>query len=215
MGRLEIKQQSRQIPNNKTICANKKYYDILYAYLQCISEKDSEQRRYFYKKDVNFSAWGERFGLTRQTISTKFKNLKELGLVIEKDKDTYELVQLSRDLATLVQKDTLNMIIDTLNDHSISVYVYLLDLYFANNCQPTQFTLDQIKSRIGISTTTRSNNDIITNILFVLQKIGLIKYSMTAMSQDNDTFKNIKTIYQLEWLTNDLKEVLKTSYIPC
>ncbi|MBR6505209.1 MAG: hypothetical protein IKT41_05895 [Clostridia bacterium] len=29
------------------------------------------------------------FDLSRQTVSTKFKNLKELGLVIEIDKNTY------------------------------------------------------------------------------------------------------------------------------
>ena len=30
---LEIKGNSRQIPKNKEICSNKKYNDILYAYL--------------------------------------------------------------------------------------------------------------------------------------------------------------------------------------
>ena len=39
---------------------------------------------------------------------------------------------------------------------------YLLNCYYSNNCRPFQFTLDQIKSYIGISTSTRSNNDIIT-----------------------------------------------------
>ena len=45
-------------------------------------------------------------------------------------------------------------------------------------------------------------NDVITNILYVLEKIGLIKYSLSTLTQDNDSFQNIKTIYQLEWLTN-------------
>lgn len=31
---MEIKNNSRQIPDNKIICADKKYYDILYGYLQ-------------------------------------------------------------------------------------------------------------------------------------------------------------------------------------
>ena len=55
MSELKIMPNSRQIPKNKSICANKKYYDILYAYLQYISTKDENGVRYFTKKDINFS----------------------------------------------------------------------------------------------------------------------------------------------------------------
>ena len=184
------------MPKDKGICSNKKYYDILYAYLQCISARDEVSGvRYFYKKDINFSKLGELFNLSRQTVSTKFKNLKELGLVVEMDNDTFRLVELSADIASLVPYNTLKLITDTLNENSISTYIYLLNCYYANNCRPFQFTLDQIKSYIGISTATRSNNDIITNILYVLDKVGLIKYSLTTLKQDSDTFQNVKTIY--------------------
>ena len=202
---LKVQPNSRQIPKSKTICSNKKYYDILYAYLQCISERDSEtNKRYFYKKDINFSKLGEIFNLSRQTVSTKFKNLKDLGLIEEINKDTYQLIELSADIASLVPYNTLKLITDTLNDNSISTYVYLLNCYYSNDCRPFQFTLDQIKNYIGISTSTRSNNDIITNILYVLEKIGLIKYSLGTMKQEADSFQNVKTIYQLDWLTNTL-----------
>ena len=191
MPQLKIMPNSRQIPKTKEICANKKYFDILYAYLQCVSEKDEEGKRYFTKKDINFSKLADQFGLSRQTISTKFKNLKELGLVEEIDKNTYKLVKLMN---------------DTLNDNTISVYVYLFNLYYANGCKVFQFSLDAVKGFIGLSTSARNNNDIVTNILFVLQKIGLIKYSLTT-AKSNDNFDNVKTIYQLEWLTNDIKDV--------
>lgn len=160
--------------------------------------------RYFSKRDINFSKLGEIFNLSRQTVSTKFKNLKELGLVVEVDKDTYRLVELSADLASLVPYGTLKLITDTLSENSISTYIYLLNCYYANNCRPFQFTLEQIKSYIGISTSTRSNNDTVTNILFVLEKVGLIKYSLTTFQQEADSFQNVKTIYQLDWLTNTL-----------
>ena len=203
---LKNQPDSRQVPKAKNICSNKKYYDILYAYLQCISERNKEtNKRYFLKKDINFSKLGEVFNLTRQTVSTKFKNLKELGLIVEQDDGNYELVELSADIAALIPYDTLKVLTDTLNENSISAYIYLLNIYYKNKCQPIQFTLDQIKSYIGISTTTRSNNEIITNILYVLQKIGLIEYSLTTFKQDNDSFQNIKTIYQLDSLTNTLK----------
>jgi biotin operon repressor len=202
---LKIQPNSRQVPKAKDICSNKKYYDILYAYLQCVSVRDEKSgTRYFSKKDINFSKLGDMFNLSRQTVSTKFKNLKELGLVVEVDKDTYRLVELSADLASLVPYGTLKLITDTLSENSISTYIYLLNCYYANECCPFQFTLDQVKSYIGISTSTRSNNDIVTNILYVLEKVGLIKYSLTTMKQEADTFQNVKTIYQLDWLTNTL-----------
>ena len=202
---LKIQPNSRQIPKLKTICADKKYYDILYAYLQCISTRDEVNGlRQFSKKEINFSKLGEMFNLTRQTVSTKFKNLQQLGLVIE-DKENYKLVELSADIASLIPYNTLKLITDTLSEHAISTYIYLLNCYYANGNRPFQFTLDQVKSYIGVSTSTRSNNDTVTNILYVLEKIGLIKYSLTTSKQEADTFQNIKTIYQLEWLTNTLE----------
>lgn len=202
---LKIQPNSRQIPKSKTICADKKYYDILYAYLQCISTRNETNGiRQFSKKEINFSKLGEMFNLTRQTVSTKFKNLQQLGLIIE-DKDNYKLVELSADIASLIPYNTLKLITDTLSEHAISTYIYFLNCYYANGNRPFQFTLDQVKSYIGISTSTRSNNDTVTNILYVLEKIGLIKYSLTTSKQEADTFQNIKTIYQLEWLTNTLE----------
>lgn len=115
----------------------------MYAYLQCISERDKESnKRYFHKKDINFSKLGEIFNLSRQTVSTKFKNLKELGLVEEVNKDTYQLIELSADIASLVPYNTLKLITDTLNENSISTYIYLLNCYYSNDCRPFQFTLD-------------------------------------------------------------------------
>lgn len=202
---LEIKTNSRQVPKTKEICASKKYYDILYSYLQCISQKNEKtETRRFSKKEINFTKLGNMFNLSRQTVSTKFKNLKELGLIKEIDEETYEIITLQKDLASLVPYSTLKLLTDTLNENSISTYIYLFNCYYANDCKPFQFTLEQIKNHIGICASTRSNDDIVTNILFVLEKIGLIKYELTTFKQEHDTFQNVKTIYQLTWLTNSI-----------
>lgn len=202
-----IAANSRQVPKVKTICADKKYYDILYSYLQCISNyNETTKVRSFSKKAINFSKLGEQFGLSRQTVSTKFKNLKELGLVNELANGDYELRILEKELAFLVPYDTLKLITDALSENSVSTYVYLLNRYWANEGKPFQFTLEQIKSHIGICTTTRSNDNVITNILFVLEKIGLIKYSLTTIQQETDSFQNIKTVYQLNEVNRDIKK---------
>ena len=205
---MQIKNNSRQIPDNKIICADKKYYDILYGYLQQISESEECKGavvRYIPTKEVSFVRLSEILNLSRQTVSTKMKNLEKLGLVVKNDsKKRYELTTLDATMAALVPYPTLKLLVDALSENSISTYVYLLNRYVANNERPFQFTLAQIKSAIGISTSTRSNDDVITNILFVLAKIGLIKYSLAAVAQ-KDEFENIKTIYQVDWMTNYLE----------
>lgn len=199
---LTVQSNSRQIPKSREICANKKYNDVLYAYLQCISEREDDDKRLVSKKLINFSKLGTELHLTRQTVSTKFKNLLELDLVAVYDENYYILKPLPKDIATLIPYPTLRVLVDALNENAISAYAYLLNRYYSNNCQSFQFTLDQVKTFIGISTSTRSNNDVVTNILFVLEKVGLIKYSLTTLQQES--FQNVKTIYSLDSLTNTL-----------
>ena len=201
---MYIETNSRQVPKKKEICADKKYYDILYSYLQCISEPNMETGvRFVNKKEINFSKLGQMFGLSRQTVSTKFKGLIDMGLIEQKEEGVY-LRKLDQDIAALIPYATLKLITDTLSENSVNTYVYLLKLYYANDCAPVRFTLEQVKKNIGICSTTRSNDEIVTNIMFVLQKLGLIKYHLTAEVQDDSSFRNIKTIYELEWLTNRL-----------
>ena len=162
---LTIKNNSRQIPDNKEICANKKYYDILYAYLQKISEVDIDNIRYIPMKEINFTQLGKMFGLTRQTVSTKMKNLENMGLVIKNEsKKRYELVILEANIAALIPYNTLKLLVDGLSENSISTYVYLLNRFIANNEKPFLFTYEQIKNFIGICSTTRSNDETIRNV---------------------------------------------------
>ena len=195
----------RQIPKTKEYCANKGYYDILYGYLQEQSQWEKNQynnRRYVEKSIINYSQLGRKLGLSRQTVSKKFKNLIDLGLIKDEQGDKYYLTPLSSDIASLIPNPTLKLITDTLNEYSISVYVYLLVRYIANGEEYFIFKLSDIKKHIGICATTRSNDDVIVNILFVLQKIGLIKYHLTTFQQNNIEYKDVKTIYQLDYLTN-------------
>ena len=195
----------RQIPKTKEYCSNKEYYDILYGYLQQQSQweqKKNNNRRYVDKSLINYSQLGRQLGISRQTASKKFKNLINLGLIIDEPGDKYYLTPFSADIASLIPNPTLKLITDTLNEYSISVYVYLLMRYIANNEEIFQFKLSDVKKHIGICSTTRSNDEIITNILFVLQKIGLIKYHLTTLQQENVDYKDVKTIYQLDYLTN-------------
>ena len=171
-----------------------------------MSEKREDDSRYILKKNVKYTRLAEALGLSRQTVSTRFKNLIQLGLIEEKV-DTYELVKLDNNMAWLIQQELLQLMIDTLSQNTVSTYVYLFNRFYANENKPFQFTIEQIKNHIGISTTTRSNDEIVSNILFILQKLGIIKYSLTTLKQEGDNFNNVKTIHQLDWITNDIVKI--------
>lgn len=200
----------RQIPKIQKICADKRYHDILYSYLQENSDWDGKNGnpRYIQKSVVNFSRIASELGITRQTASTRFKHLVQLGLISELKGDRYYLSILPAEVAALIPTSTLRLLLNTLSDNAISTYIYLLLRYYANNEKGFVFTLSDVKRHIGICVSTRSNDDIVTNILFVLQKIGLIKYSLTTMqSNENLEYEDVKTIYQIDYLTNYIEGI--------
>ena len=58
--------------------------------------------RYVDKREINFSKLGDRVNLTRQTTSTKFKNLETLGLIeYIQEEDRYRLNFLKYQLDSL------------------------------------------------------------------------------------------------------------------
>lgn len=159
--------------------ANTKYCDILYCYFQNVSTWDGIEGhpRIFTRKDKNFSKISEYLKLSRQTVSKKFNNLMELGLIKENG-ENFELIILEEDIASLIPVNTLKILVSAFNENAISVYVYLLNRYYAaihNGQQEFMFTKEQLKGILGFSTSTRSNDYIIDGILTVLQKVGVIK----------------------------------------
>ena len=204
---LEIQKNSRQVPSTKKVCSNKLYCDTLYAYLQCISYWDQDKKiRYVLKKQLNFSIMADQFNVSRQTLSKKLGQLIEIGLIIyDKEEKTYILQTLPNKEAYLIPMQTLNQLSCAFNERSISVYVYLFNRFIMNNYKPYEFTLEQVKTWVGISTKTRSNDEIITNILKVLYTCGLIEYRMIDKIDNTTNFGNIKTMFQLVGVSNELK----------
>lgn len=195
----------RQIPSCKDITANPHYFDLLYAYFQQNCSILSDKTKLIPKKLINFSTIGKDLGLTRQTISKKFQNLKEIGLIEPREGSNgdYILPTLEKDKASLLPQDTLRIMINALSPNSISVYVYLLKRFIANSEKPFEFSLSSIKGFIGIANASKGNNYIITDILAVLKKLGLISYTCEKLRNDDGT---IITRYILISMTNYIAE---------
>lgn len=207
---MEIKKNSRQIPSVPTITREKDYCDLLYAWLQCHSERitmDSEGRR-INKSLVKWTAIEKDFirtlsdgttekVMSRKTIAKYFKYLEDKGLIQLQDDGYYYLTILDATEANLIEYNTLSKLINVLQKNSLSIYVYLFNRYYANGFQPFIATIKQIKEFIGIATTTTSNNIIVDDTIDILKRLGLLDYRIKV--EDN------KSYLEFQWVKNALE----------
>lgn len=185
---LQIQKNSRQVPSDEIYTADKKYHDLLYGVMQELSYQDGEgidNCRYVNKKDMKFQDLGDRIGLTRQTVKKKLDNLMSLGLVtyIEEEK-RYKILKLDNKISTLVPFETLRRLNNSLNQNSISLFVYLLNRYIAAGEKEYCATMRQMKTFVGISVSTTSNNEVISDILDTLQLVGLVDYELRQVEEN-------------------------------
>lgn len=197
---IDKHQSQRQIPRTKECTSNKLYTDTLYGYLQANCIVLDDKTKFLPNSLIKFTAIGEALEMTRQTTSAKFKNLIALGLVAPTE-GGYELKTLPNEKAFLVSLPTLRRLVSALKERSISIYVYLLNRFIANQEQPFDFSIDTLKSYVGLSTKTRTNNYIISDILDILSQLGLITILKITSKDANGT---IQTTYTLKGATNKL-----------
>lgn len=207
---MEIKKNSRQMPSARMIVKEKDYCDLLYAWLQCNSERAnvSEVQRRVEKKKIKWAAIERDFTRTlsdgstekvmsRKTVAKYFAHLMEQGLVTEGEDDYYYLTVLDASEANLIECVTLSKLYNVLQKNSINIYIYLFNRYCANGYQPFIATLKQIKDFIGIATSTTSNNIIVDDTIDILKRLGLLDVKLIT-GEDN------KTYLEFQWVKNEL-----------
>lgn len=200
---MEIQKNSRQIPSDKIYTANKSYSDILYGYLQHISLlEENLMYRYIPKADIKYTAIAADLSLSRQTVSKKFNNLVEQGLLsYDAEKKWYILNNLEAELATLLPEDTVRVLCNTLQERCLSILAYLLKTYVQHGKDECEVSLDVIKGYVGLNVANRgTNNDIVRDIFIVLQKLGLIEYRIE--NRRDAATGGYKTVYVLEKVDN-------------
>lgn len=188
---MKIQKNSRQIPKTKKYTARKEYNDIMYSFLQTVSYRTKDGKRWY--DPMPFNELGAALGISRQTASKRFKQLVDLNLLI-KYEDKYEIPCIPNADAFLVPQDTLRWLVNSLSTNSVTIYVYLINRYIANKEKPFVFTFNSLKEQCGLSIKTRSNNIIITDILKTLLYLNLIEIDVET-SNEND---QIKTKYTLK-----------------
>ena len=188
-----IIKNSRQIPKTKNLMSNELYSDMLYSYLQVISYFEQETgTRFIPKKEIKFTQIAEALNITRQTASAKFKKLLEMKLLILNEKlARYEFKILDKTIANLVPVETLRKLVSAFNENTINIYMVILNNWYTNKQKPYALPLNTIKTFIGLSTKTRSNNYIITDLLEILKKLKLLNYELSYQSQEDGSTKTI------------------------
>lgn len=104
----------------------------------------------------------------RKTIAKYFNYLIKEGLVEDKEDDYFYLTVLPADSAHLIEYHTLYKLMNVLQKHSLSIYVYLFNRYCAVGYKPVVVTMAQIKNYIGAATSTTSNNGFIDDTIEIL-----------------------------------------------
>lgn len=210
---MEMEANSRQMPSTASIAKEKDYCDLLYAWLQCNSERENmkDRQRRIHKSKIKWVSIEKDFTrilsdgttekvMSRKTIAKYFKHLENKGLISYSEEDEYYyLTVLDKTEANLIEYKTLSKLMNVLQKNSISIYIYLFNRYYANGRSPFIATIRQIKDFIGIATTTTSNNIIIDDTIDILKRLGLLDYGLVN-GEDN------KTYLEFKWIKNKLPD---------
>ena len=131
--------------------------------------------RYIPNAQINISAIGRDLGMDRRTVGRYVKKLYENELLEDRDGKTI-LKILEKTAATLVPYPTLRQIQNSLHRNSVSIFVYLLNRFVGNMEMPYFITYNELKKYVGISTSTASNNVVVSDILKTLKALKLVDY---------------------------------------
>ena len=207
---MKIESNSRQMPSTSSVAREKDYCDLLYAWLQCNSERGSLDKpdRRIHKSKIKWTAIEKDFTRTlsdgsvdkvmsRKTIAKYFNHLENKGLITLRDDEYYYLTVLDASEANLIECNTLSKLMNVLQKNSINIYIYLFNRYYAVGQAPFIATLKQIKDFIGIATSTTSNNIIIDDTIDILKRLGLLDFRLKT-GEDN------KTYLEFQWVKNKL-----------
>ena len=196
--KMQVFYDSRQIPSDKSLTGNKKYSDLLYGYLQVVSEREEGTNiRYIEKKNLKFTKIAADLQISRQTVASRLNNLIDMGLLkYDEVKKRYEFITIQKDLAALLPKPTVRILCNTLRERSLSILAYLLKSYFQHGQKPFNINIDVLKAQVGLSSANRgTNNEVITDTLILLKKLGFIDYKV--VKEMDKVSGGFKTVYIL------------------
>lgn len=201
MERLEGKtgNNKRRMPTGEGVMDDKKFNDLVYAYLQSISYKiDSmSEYRFIYKNQLNYARISKELKMNLRTFKSKIKYLFETGFIREKQSSEltiYELPNL-KEYYFLIPNETLRYMVDTCNENVIITYAYL----------------GQLKNALGNkSYFTKGKLLILLGYKINVVRDGVKKITPSTNQRDWERINSI-----LDMLENKLKLIKTNKIVEC
>ena len=207
-----MENNKRRMPIGEGVMEDKKFNDIVYAYLQSVSYKieNMSEYRFLYKSQLNYTRIARELKMNLKTCKSKIKYLFENGYIVEAKKDDltiYELPNLGQ-YYFLIPNETLKYLVDTCNENIIITYAYLGQLKNALD-EKAYFTKGRLLILLGyginakikgkktiIPSTNQRDWDRINNILDMLE--NKLKLITTKEVEGYDGEKKVsKIIYEI------------------
>lgn len=207
-----MENNKRRMPTGEGVMEDKKFNDIVYAYLQSVSYKieNISEYRFLYKSQLNYTRIARELKMNLKTCKSKIKYLFENGYIVEVKKDDltiYELPNLGQ-YYFLIPNETLKYLVDTCNENIIITYAYLGQLKNALG-DKAYFTKSRLLILLGyginakikgrktvIPSTNQRDWDRINNILDMLE--NKLKLITTKEVEGYDGEKKVsKIIYEI------------------
>lgn len=203
------------------------YGDTIYAWLLLHSHYDeTEDHNYIYQKDFSYVGIGKDIHRTRQTVSTRFKNLLEIKdcvgkpLIYYKEANKVYILPSFREFEKLDADTVLNLFWlcgegdIKRKEELIKVYAWLKKQYKSGN---RNISFEDLIKVFGHSSGNRQIYARYKDILTTLQGAGLIKFRTSLGSEKDSKGQFCKTfyVYQVnekasqEWLDKKEKEECK------
>ena len=183
----------RQVVSDVSITSSKEYNDFLYGWL--VLNAHMGDQVYVWKGDFVLSKMEQELGMTRKTIAKYFSFLVKEGLVVEEE-DRYILPSLGKK-GFGIEVDVLRRLVETKERYALTLYAYLVRGYYIAGRQQYTVLLDNAKRQLGLSTESRSNSKIVTNLFEMFREMGLLKCTL------NMDKSKIKRYYTLDGVGKD------------
>ena len=156
-----IDKNKRRIPTGEGVMEDKKFNDLVYAYLQSISYRDPEKEdRFLFSNQLNYTKIAKELRMNLKTLKSKIKYLFDMGYIVEKKGTSSTIYRLPnlKDYYFLIPNETLKYLVDTSNENVIMVYSYLGQLKNGMKDR-AYFTKSKLLILLGYKTKTRQKDE--------------------------------------------------------
>lgn len=173
----------RLIITDMSITANKNFSDIIWNYLQRISDADGR----ILKADYPYNRVGKELEIDRRKVSAVFKFLEDNGLVT--NEESYWRLETPAEYEE-IDAGVVDVLEGARVEGVITEYGFLKKLWGINKGSRFVVRVSALKDRIGITNNTRSNNWRVTELLDVLRYNGLIDGELKVESNKSNWWIN-------------------------